>query len=142
VYAIPAVGTQAGEWCKHCAVGKGCKIYDDRPATCVLFECLWLQSQQHAPLPIELRPDQCKVVFNMSTNPNVVTATALPGYPDAWKKRAVRGLIDKLQRMGLAVSFGLPAALLQLLFKPDGTVKQVEMTPPDENGMQWSKGDV
>lgn len=139
VYAIPAVGTKAGEWCKHCDIGKGCKVYADRPPVCVEFACMWLQSQRHAPLPIELRPDKSKVVFNMSTNPKIVTATTMPGAPDAWQKPAVMKLIKGLNAIGLAVTIGPPAALKQLLLGPDGSREVVEMTEPDENGMQWSK---
>ena len=31
----------AGEWCKHCEVGKGCKIYAERPETCSAWHCGW-----------------------------------------------------------------------------------------------------
>src|SRR5882724_2041221 len=33
-------------WCEHCAIGTGCKVYQDRPASCAGFKCLWLQSQE------------------------------------------------------------------------------------------------
>ena len=29
-------------WCQHCIPGKGCGIYDNRPATCANFACQWL----------------------------------------------------------------------------------------------------
>ena len=29
------------EWCKHCKVGVGCKIYDSRPNQCKDFQCGW-----------------------------------------------------------------------------------------------------
>ena len=29
------------EWCKHCEVGVGCKIYDSRPNQCKDFQCGW-----------------------------------------------------------------------------------------------------
>lgn len=29
------------EWCKHCKIGKGCKVYEDRPKTCKTFECFY-----------------------------------------------------------------------------------------------------
>ncbi len=146
VYAIksPELNKPAGEWCQHCAVGKGCKVYDARPTVCVEFQCMWLQSQNRStqPLPVELRPDKCKVVFNMSTNPNVITATTMPGAPDAWQRPVVRAMIDRMLRGGLAVSIGPPAASKQIVLGPNGTQRIVEMTEPDENGIQWSKEEV
>ena len=29
------------EWCKHCEIGVGCKIYDTRPKGCRKFYCFW-----------------------------------------------------------------------------------------------------
>jgi hypothetical protein len=29
------------EWCKHCEVGVGCKIYESRPKQCKDFQCGW-----------------------------------------------------------------------------------------------------
>ena len=29
------------EWCKHCDVGVGCKIYNSRPNQCKDYQCLW-----------------------------------------------------------------------------------------------------
>lgn len=33
----------AGSWCRQCAIGKGCKIYQDRPDGCRNFNCGWLK---------------------------------------------------------------------------------------------------
>ena len=45
VYSIKELGKPAGTWCQHCAVGKGCKVYAERPKPCVEFTCAWLHSQ-------------------------------------------------------------------------------------------------
>lgn len=29
-------------WCKNCEIGIKCKVYDDRPITCKIFECSYL----------------------------------------------------------------------------------------------------
>ena len=29
------------EWCKHCEIGVGCKIYSKRPSACIDFYCLY-----------------------------------------------------------------------------------------------------
>jgi hypothetical protein len=141
VFSIPEIEKPAGKWCDHCAIGKGCKVYDTRPKTCVDYECLWLMSQSRDDprqrLAPELRPDRSKVVIAPSTNPNVMGATTLPGSPDAWKRPAMHALLKTFVDAGLAVSIGPPAARYQTVWKSSG-IRQVEMSPPDENGIQWS----
>lgn len=31
-----------GIWCEHCNIGRGCKIYENRPLPCRTFVCQWL----------------------------------------------------------------------------------------------------
>ena len=45
---VPALKKEGHEWCKHCDIGMGCKIYKDRPLDCQAFECFW-----HAGLTLE-----------------------------------------------------------------------------------------
>ena len=42
---------------------KGCGTYDDRPASCRAFECLWLQGWIDGPF----RPDRVGLVFDVAT---------------------------------------------------------------------------
>jgi hypothetical protein len=143
VYAIPEFAKPAGKWCEHCTIGKACNIYETRPQRCVDFKCLWLQSQdQPRPLDPELRPDRCKVVFAPSTNERVMTAITMVGSPDAWQKKVVLKLIDRLNQASLSVAIGPPNADAQLLIKPDGQRYKVKLTPPDKDGMQWSIGET
>jgi hypothetical protein len=46
--------------CKHCVKGKGCSIQETKPTKCREFECAYYQSSK---APIELRPDNCKMIF-------------------------------------------------------------------------------
>ena len=140
VYNIPKFNKPAGKWCEHCAIGQGCKIYDDRPDVCRDFECLWLQSQSipGAVLGPELRPDRCKVVFAPSTNANYISATTMPGAPDAWRRPAVKDFISRLVRKGnVSVVVGAPNTTDRIILSKDG-MRSVKMTEPDENGMQWN----
>ena len=60
--AVPALQKEGYEWCKHCAIGEGCKIYKDRPLDCQGFECFW-----HAGLTLEeYKPN--KVGFYMTAD--------------------------------------------------------------------------
>lgn len=147
VFDIPQLEKPAGEWCHNCAIGKGCKVYETRPTVCVEFECLWLQSQQRSDpgeaLPLALRPDKCKVVFGPSTDPNVMAALTMPGTPTAWRRKDVRALIDLLVRNNndYAVVCGAPRSTRRTHISRNGE-KEVRMTEPDSDGIQWSIPDT
>lgn len=138
VFAIPEIEKPAGDWCKHCAVGSGCKIYEARPPMCRQFECLWLLTQkQPNPMGPALRPDRSKVVISPTTNDNVMSVITMPGSPFAWKKPGIRLLIDMMVADGMSVAIGPPMSTRKTLIGQFGE-KEVRMTDPDENGMQWS----
>ena len=142
VFAIAEMPEKkAGDWCKHCAVGKGCKVYDERPRTCEEFSCLWLMSQKRSDprerLAPELRPDRSKVVFSPSTDETIMAATLMPNAPAAHHRRDVQALIGTMVRNGVRVVVGTPAATTRIMFDRDGS-HEVYMTEPDEDGMQWN----
>lgn len=90
-------------WCKHAEKGIGCKIYETRPDSCRVFDCVWLQSQEgEHPLPPSLRPDKCKVVLASDEN-DVITATVDPAYPDAWKTGEIGRLIKTMVQHGMSI---------------------------------------
>src|SRR4051812_10862458 len=148
VFAIPQLEKPkpAGVWCEHCAIGDGCRIYENRPSLCVDFACLWLQSQSREDprerLADELRPDRCKVVITPTTNDSVMSAMLMPGMAGAWRRPAVRKLLDRVVRSGMRVVIGMPSATRKTMLSrgPRGDVveSEAEMTEPDENGMQWN----
>ena len=49
-----------GEYCEYCISNVGCAIHIDRPDPCKEFQCVWSQMEN---VHIDLRPDNCKVVF-------------------------------------------------------------------------------
>ena len=146
VFAIAELAKPIGEWCKHCAIGQGCKIYASRPAPCVDFKCLWLQSQEKEspfePLPLEMRPDKCKVVISPTTNPQVICAITMNGSSDAWRKLPVRPVLRALVKAGFAVVCGSAGSTRRTLLEMNKdnvyVVSEAKLTAPDENGMQWS----
>jgi hypothetical protein len=58
-HAVIAIGKPGSEWCPHCEIGKGCRIYSDRPEQCREFSCLWLQGWADE----QDRPDRLKIVL-------------------------------------------------------------------------------
>jgi hypothetical protein len=143
VYAIPSMQKPAGKWCDQCAIGVGCKIYADRPKMCVDFACVWLQSHQRPGepgMPIEMRPDKCKVVFSPTTKEGLMSAITMPGSPDAWRKGEARKIIDLMLKAAFRVVVGPPASTTKTMITLNSE-REVQMTEPDENGMQWSIGE-
>lgn len=138
-FAIPDL-KKAGEWCKHCDIGVGCRIYETRPAPCIDFECLWLASQRRMNgmerMKLALRPDKCKVMFSATTNPNVISA--IPTYGANLESGLVKELINVIVKGGMSVAVGRYTDKEVRVHSPLGT-KMVEMTEPDKNGMRWNK---
>jgi hypothetical protein len=137
VYAIPSLNKPAGKWCEHCAIGMGCKAYDSRPQKeCAEFQCLWLEMKSRGnETADDLRPDRCKVVFSPMPGKGFVSATTLPGYPDAFRKGAARRLIEGLVRTGISVVAGPSLSTTKVMIDLRGE-RELAMTEPDENGLQ------
>ena len=78
----------------------GCAIYDDRPESCLTYQCVWLQDQV---MPDDLRPDRCGVMFEIPHGMNTIAGLVDPDRPNAWKAKRVRQLIGKFQEAGYPV---------------------------------------
>lgn len=141
VFAIGELKKPAGEWCGHCDIGVGCRIYERRPKTCVEFECLWLVSQSNDNprdrLSIELRPDKSRVVFGPTTNENIMVGITMPGSPLAWQAPKVAALIDKLVKDDYSVVVGSPTATVRTMLDRSGA-REAYFTEPDEHGVQYN----
>jgi hypothetical protein len=83
VMAITSLEKPPGVWCKHCHVGVGCRIYDDRPDECRTFLCAWLVDAQLGP---EWKPDKSRMVITPAANGNGLDIRCDPGFPAAWRK--------------------------------------------------------
>jgi hypothetical protein len=71
-----------GIWCKHCNVGVGCRIYDQRPGECSRFHCGFLQI---GTLSEDWRPSKCKIVLAPALDNRRLAVHVDPSRPDAWK---------------------------------------------------------
>jgi hypothetical protein len=81
--AIDALNKPAGSWCLHCAPGRGCAIYADRPAECRTFHCCWLTTPNLGP---EWRPTKSRMVLYVQGEKNLLTVRVDPGDPGAWRR--------------------------------------------------------
>lgn len=62
---VPWMNSPAGHICKHCEVGKGCRIFSKAPSGCTEFRCAYNQMKKAS---LKLRPDKCGVVFFKVSN--------------------------------------------------------------------------
>jgi hypothetical protein len=83
VAAVEEVGKPMGVWCRHCAGGKACTIYPDRPASCRSFYCQWMLAPG---LGDEWRPGRARLALVKTEAGHRLTALVDPGYPGAWRR--------------------------------------------------------
>ena len=128
LYDVPAVPKKAGAWCPHCAVGRGCKIYDERPDLCREFVCLWIQD---AGLPEDWKPEKSKMVATVSSQTGFVHVRCDPSSPNVWRRDPhhsyLRGWSRQLleRRSHLLVFVGEQAHLIM----PEQDVPLGKMSP-------------
>jgi hypothetical protein len=129
---VPELKKPANQWCAHCEIGQGCRIYETRPVPCRDFECLWLESQREKqPLPAELRPDRSRMMLTFAQNRQDVLGIC--DVPDAWKRPAMLRLLRLLAARGHRVMFGAGRDHYAL---DKDRVRPVELAEPDAQGVR------
>jgi hypothetical protein len=88
--AVDALQKPGGVYCSHCAIGRGCKIYPERPDECRKFMCGWLINPH---LGADLKPDKCHVVLVWMEANRMLFADCDPDHPDAWRAPNVIGAL-------------------------------------------------
>ena len=102
IMGIPEFAKPPQQWCTRCDIGKGCKIYADRPTSCREFECGWLQAKPNA-MPDRLRPDRCGVVFTNLTGGQGIVAGCDIRHPTAWQTPDVLRILRAAAKDGIVV---------------------------------------
>jgi hypothetical protein len=118
-----------GQWCPHCAVGKGCGIYNERPTECRTFMCDWLLVEALGP---EWKPEKSKIVL-ASTDGKII-AYVDPASPTAWRKSPY------IERLTALMQKSLPDGILvyvmvanrYTLLLPDREEEIGRLDPKDE----------
>jgi hypothetical protein len=98
VAAVPEIDKPASTWCRNCDKSKGCKIYQQRPQACRDFYCLW---KVMLDFPEELRPDRCKVIWQMTEDGR--TAVATTDYPEPMQTTEQQRLLRQFRLAGVEV---------------------------------------
>ena len=130
---VPALKKEANEWCKHCEIGVGCKIYKDRPLDCRAFSCLWALSVT----PEEYKPN--KVGFYMTLDsPNDAMLGMLKVYTEHHRLGSTIRKLKKYKNIrnnkpkGFHISYGPD--------KKDNCFLHVDHGENDEYGLQtWDQ---
>ena len=145
VFDLPVVQSPVGKWCRHCAPGKGCRIYESRPDICKDFFCGWLLSPELGP---EWKPDRSKVVLqvNVDTNGSIrLTANVDDSYPTAWQRPDIYGKLKQWAIAGAATASSEMKMLVRvvigrryIIILPDRDV-DVGMVADDEAVMTSEK---
>lgn len=137
--AIKEFNKPRNVWCQFCAKGKGCTIYDSRPASCIEFECVWLQSQASSQaMSASCRPDKSHVMLVVGLDNKTVVAHCDPAYPLAWREGPVHEALKALLKYKHNVVVNIKNRFFQLM--PDGEQRDIVMSEPDANGNQWFRG--
>jgi len=97
VMAIEEIAKPAGDWCRHCKPGRGCRIYDSRPAECRAFNCLWLTDGRFGP---DWKPNKSKLV--LTTSADGLEIRCDPSLPNAWRSEPFHNGIKRLAASGEA----------------------------------------
>ena len=105
VVEVTELNKPSGVWCENCDIGRGCKIYADRPDGCQGFVCFWLQKGNFPTelgaygMPDEMRPDKVKAVFGGNQGDTRAVVYIDPSTPDHWRtNRLVNEYIERLRR--------------------------------------------
>lgn len=106
-------------WCQHCKIGIGCQIYEERPESCRVYECIWLQTQRMTrPIPFDLRPDKSRVVIGTTNGGEDFVFYVTPDRPNAWNRGGFRQLVSEFLGRGIRVHVSDGDTLQQIKVLP------------------------
>jgi hypothetical protein len=83
IFGIPELEKPKHQWCSHCEVGVGCKIYERRPASCRDFVCGWLVD---ARIPEHWKPAKSRMVLTTEDEGRRLVVHVDTSRLDAWRK--------------------------------------------------------
>jgi hypothetical protein len=92
VFDVPSLGKPAGQWCRHCAPGRGCGIHETRPEHCRSFHCLWMTAPWLGP---EWKPERSKMVLTVDPATRYLLVQVDPGSAAAWKREPYYGQLKQ-----------------------------------------------
>jgi hypothetical protein len=95
--AVAELNKPPQTWCAHCDIGKGCKIYEQRPDDCRTFYCGWLLD---ARMTDDWRPRDSRLVVKFE--PKRILIHADKDRKGHWRKEPWHSQIRAWARAGMA----------------------------------------
>ncbi len=96
--AVDEIGKPPHQWCTHFAPGTGCTIYDERPAACATFKCLWLRQEE---LGEEWKPKRSHFVLYLDAPAKQLVVNVDPAHASAWRQEPFLSTFRNWARRGL-----------------------------------------
>lgn len=93
VMRVQELAKPKSTWCPHCAIGKGCTIYETRPEECRGFFCgyrRWSEVGEH------WFPADSKMLLSPELDGTRIGIHVDPGSPSAWRKEPYLSEIRKM----------------------------------------------
>jgi hypothetical protein len=85
----------AGKWCHHCKPGIGCDIWQNLPAQCASYFCVWRLDPD---LAEEWRPDRARFILTHAHQDAPLTVMVDPLQPGAHRREPYREQLAKTAR--------------------------------------------
>jgi Fe-S-cluster containining protein len=96
-------------WCRHVRNYSSCAIYETRPNSCRIFNCLWLRGVGSE----AMRPDRSRVVMveaadsDAPEGPKGFAAILDPTRPLAWQEPSMRAFLEQIRDRYGAIGMAL-----------------------------------
>jgi hypothetical protein len=112
----------AGRWCHHCQPGRGCAIWQNVPARCADYYCVWRLDPALGP---EWKPERARFIMTHAHQDAPLALVLDPGAPDAHRREPYA---SKLRETALTHLNGRGSTIVvfygqrRALLMPDGEV--------------------
>jgi hypothetical protein len=80
---IPEIDKAPLTWCRHCEIGVGCKIYEERPGVCRSFYCRYMLTPS---LGEHWKPSNCNMVLTFDRSSKTLAIRVDPDHAKAWRQ--------------------------------------------------------
>lgn len=88
----------AGQWCHHCKPGRGCAIWQNVPAQCASYYCVWRVDPELGP---EWKPERARFILTHAHEDAPLAIILDAGAPDAHRREPYWSALLKTARQHL-----------------------------------------
>lgn len=137
---IPTLQKPKHTWCPKYVMRSGCSIYDDRPAECAAFLCLYLTAPD---LSDAWRPDKAKFMIWSGREQRRLIVEVDPASPLAWKQEPYYSQLKAWSDRGLPDAFEVTVRVgdrVHIVFPETDIDLGAEQSLPIESGYAIEAG--